>query len=805
MHENRSRQAPDPLAQLNDRQREAVLAVEGPTLVLAGAGSGKTRVITHRIAHLVGSGLARPDEVFAVTFTNKAAGEMKQRVEALLDGAHAQPAPSRRAAAVGDDEEPRRPSASGLAGGVWVGTFHALCLRILRRDAPMLGYQPGFAIYDTSDQLAALRAFMKEQHLDDTAESARAMLHRISAAKNRLRTVEIVEKDAIGPGGELFVRCYRGYQDSLRKNNAMDFDDLLMQVLALFEQFPGVAARYAQRCRFLLVDEYQDTNRAQYLMVKALAAAHRNVCSVGDPDQSIYAFRGADIQNILDFQSDYPDAQVIRLEQNYRSTRTILAAADAVIARNTERMEKTLWTENAEGDPVQAMIASNDRAEAEHVLELVRGLTRAGRAHGDIAILYRTNNQSRLFEEVFLRERIPHRVVGSLRFYERKEIKDIVAWLRVLLNPADDLAVTRISNIPPRGIGKGTLDDLGTLAAGGQTSLFHAMELAVERGSLPGRAHKAIEEFLALVESLRADADSSLREESAGRTPIVRLIGQVLLRIGYAAWLEKSNPGDHEARLENLDALTSAAAEYDEEGAPEGLQGFVDRSSLRSDTDEVKGGWGDGGVTLMTVHSAKGLEFPVVIVAGLEENVFPHIRSSDSPSELEEERRLFYVAVTRAKEKLYLTAAGSRRSFGDFVENATSRFFDEIPSNLIEMEHERPLWRAEPAADDQTTTEVRRWGAWRGGGGAATGSARKRIREFNPWAASPERDSIHYDEGEGGPVSGYSVGMKVTHPMFGRGTIAAVEGAGDGVKLTIRFGSAGVRKILPRHTSLTIG
>ena len=508
---------------------------------------------------------------------------------------------------------------------------------------------------------------------------------------------------------------------------------------------------------------------------------------------SIFSWRGADISNILDFKAHYPDATIIKLEQNYRSTRTILSAADAVIAHNRSRIGKTLWTDNPTGEPLELTIAQDDRAEAEQVLRLVRSMTSRGRRLEEIAVLYRTNYQSRLFEEVFLRERIPHQVVGSVRFYERKEIKDVVAYLRVLMNADDDLSLGRILNVPPRGIGKGTLDALFEIARAEEVSLNRAIELAVGRRELPARADNALRDFMTLLDELRsAAAGSALIPASSGppatpRSGVTALLATITNRIGYTAHLEKAYPGDYEARLQNLDALVSAAAEYDEEGATEGLQGFVDRSSLRSDTDDVQG---SGGVTLLTAHSVKGLEFPVVIVTGLEENVFPHIRSSDSQAELEEERRLFYVAMTRARERLFLTAAASRRSFGDFVENPPSRFLEEIPSELVLEKVAVPAGYLSGAG----------YNPWPDRAGAG--------RTGRPGPGRGERvardtQSIHYDPGE--DEDGYAVGMKVTHPMFGKGTIAAVEGSGPSLKLTIRFAGAGTRKILPRHTTLTVG
>ena len=789
------------LESLNEPQRRAVQHGAGPLLILAGAGSGKTRVITTRIAWLIDSGQARPDEIVAVTFTNKAAGEMKERVARLVG---------------------ERPEGGDRQDGIkinWIGTFHAMCLRILRREGALVGYAPGFLVYDTADQLSLLRTVMREQGLDDTPDSARSILHRISAAKNRLQTVEDVETHAGGPAGQHLAGCYRAYQEGLRKNNAADFDDLLLQTILLFEKFPGTARRYAASTRFLLVDEYQDTNRAQYRFIRLLTAEHRNLCCVGDEDQSIYRFRGADIANILDFRKDYPEAEIIKLEQNYRSTRTILAAATAVIGRNTERIGKTLWTENAEGELIDLHVTPDDRAEAEGILQALRALQREGRRLDDVAVLYRTNNQSRLFEEVFLRERLPHRVVGALRFYERKEIKDLVAYLRVTLNAADDISLSRIVNVPARGIGKGTIDAVEQAARAGGLSLRAAMDRVLDERTLPARAAKSLADFLALLEELRgvaavsglvpmpedrqaaiaAEAERSDGGEAGAETlpadsrlGVTDLLGLIMNRIAYAAHLEKNYAGDHEARLQNIDALISAAAEYDEEGAPEGLQGFVDRSSLRSDTDDVSG---DSGVTLMTIHSAKGLEFPVVIVSGMEETVFPHVRSSESRAELEEERRLFYVAVTRAREQLVLTSAMCRRSFGDFVENPPSRFLEEIPPDLLRTRR--------AAASSFRSLSPAGYTPWRSPRSVRDGRPAPPLKAPATRAAGGRPGPVvHYDEGGD---DDYAVGMKVTHPMFGKGTIAAVEGSGTSVKLTIRFTESGVRKILPRHTTLTIG
>ncbi len=739
------------LESLNPAQREAVVHPGGPLLVLAGAGSGKTRVITHRIAWLTLSREIDPSGIVAVTVTNKAAREMRERVEAML----------------------------GAGAGPWIGTFHGLGLRMLRRDGERVGLRPGFAIYDTDDQSALIRRILKDLAVDDAATSARSFLSRISRAKNAMDSPEALAKRAFAPDARLVADVYAAYQEGLTRANAVDFDDILLKALALLDagERPDLLDRYASRCLHLLVDEYQDTNRPQYLLVKALSSIHRNVCVVGDEDQSIYKFRGAEIKNILDFERDHPGATVIKLEQNYRSTGTILEAAGAVIANNAARKGKKLWTENARGDRIAYYTAPDDRAEANWVGNEIRKEA-AGRPYEDVAVLYRTNAQSRPFEEAFRRDRIPYQVVGAMQFYERKEVKDVLAYLKLAMNPGDDVAFRRIVNVPARGLGGTTVDLIVERARASGQTLLAASRQQLAEGGLPPRAGKALGDFVALVDGLAARAATE---------PAAVVVEGVLEETGYEAYLEKSFPGEAFDRMDNVRALVSAAVEYEKEVDDPTLLGFLDRSALVSDADEIGA---RPGVTLMTAHNAKGLEFPIVFLAGLEENVFPHARSRGDADDLEEERRLCYVAITRAKEKLRLSRALSRLQQGVPMANAPSRFLDEIPAEVLEI--------AGGAASifDRDDELVRPRAAipWSSGGSSAMRAAAKRAEAVKP---RPPRDVAP-------AADGYSIGVRVSHPMFGAGQVLDREGAGTGLKLTIQFPGFGTKKILPAYTRLDV-
>ena len=729
------------LESLNPAQREAVIHPGGPLLVLAGAGSGKTRVITHRIAWLVHEAGVQPGGVVAVTFTNKAAKEMRERLERIL---------------------------GTNPGNPWIGTFHGLCLRMLRRDGERAGLAPNFAIYDRDDQVALVRRLLRDEGADDTAGSARTFLARISRAKNAMESPRALEARAFAPDAKLVARIYARYDEGLTRANAVDFDDILLRALSLLDadKNPDVRQGYAERCRHLLVDEYQDTNRPQYLLIRALTSVHHNVCVVGDEDQSIYKFRGAEIRNILDFERDHPGARVVKLEQNYRSTATILDAASAVIANNTERKGKTLWTENTRGTPIDVFHALDDRAEASWVARRVLEEVRQ-RAHEDLAVLYRTNAQSRSFEEAFRRERIPYQVVGAMQFYERKEVKDVLAYLKLAVNPGDDVAFRRVVNVPARGLGDTTIEAIEAEARAAGTPLYEASRRLVDRSALPARALRPLTAFL---------------ETTAGFTsraavePAAVVIEGIIEDTHYAAYLDKSFPGEGFDRMENVRSLVSAAVEYEREVESPTLLDFLDRSALVSDADEVGA---RPGVTLMTVHNAKGLEFPVVFLAGLEENVFPHSRSRGSDEEIEEERRLCYVAITRARERLSLSRAMSRLQQGVPQSNEPSRFLEEIPAALIVESGARE-------ADSFFGPPVRAYGS-----SAARAAAR------SPHSEPAARPSDFPAEADG-----FSVGVHVSHPMFGSGKVLGREGSGKNLKLTIQFTGYGTKRILPAYTQL---
>ncbi|ANM32194.1 hypothetical protein ABI59_10445 [Acidobacteria bacterium Mor1] len=726
---------------LNPDQQAAVLHGDGPLLVLAGAGSGKTRVITHRVAHLILERRVSSFRIFAVTFTNKAAGEMKERIERLLGGTR-------------------------LDG--WVGTFHSLCLRILRRHAVEAGLQSGFNIYDSADQLAVVKRILKEVLGEDDSDPPRTFLSKISRAKNAMETPEELAKHP-NPARKLVAEVYGRYEEALRQANAVDFDDLLLRTVRLLHENEQVRAIYAERCEHLLVDEYQDTNRPQYLLVKALSSHHGNVCVVGDEDQSIYRFRGAELRNILDFERDHPGTVTIRLEQNYRSTRNILAAAGAVVSRNLSRKGKTLWTENNHGDPLELASLPEDRAEATWIVRRIRQLTDAYET-GQMAVLYRTNAQSRQLEEAFRRERIPFRIVGSLQFYDRREVKDVLAYLKLALNPSDDVAFRRVVNTPARGIGATTLEKLETIARGYDSNLLDAARRALEGSLIGGRAIKQLAGFVELIDDLAG------RRDDQG---VAELIEHVVKTVDYEPYLEKLFAGVAQERIENVRSLITAAVEFAEDEENPTLEGFLDRSALVADTDDL--GKGEG-VTLMTIHCAKGLEFPVVFLVGLEENLFPHSMAGDREEDIEEERRLCYVAMTRAERKLLLSYSAYRRMHGMFMPAYPSRFLAEIPRELIESVDPGPLETHEPTPAYS-------------GSSAARAAARRRP------AASPAQPRKPSGPP---PEDGYAVGALVEHPVFGTGKIHAREGSGRSLRLVIVFVSHGKKRIVPAYTKLTV-
>ena len=642
------------LADLNPAQRQAVLTTEGPLLVIAGAGSGKTRVLTHRVAHLLAAVGAKPNEILAITFTNKAAQEMKERVER---------------------------GSGPVARAIWIMTFHSACGRILRREAERLGYRSNFTIYDQADQVRLVKACLEELDRDPKRFVPRGIHAQISKSKNQLVSARRVCGSRVASFYDQTVAdVYQLYQRRLFASNAVDFDDLLMLTVDVLQRFPEARERWAKAFRYILVDEYQDTNHAQYVLLKLLASEHQNLMAVGDPDQSIYAFRGADIRNILEFERDFPATRVIPLEQNYRSTNTILAAANAVISHNRERKEKNLWSELGEGELVHVVETEDEHAEARFVAAEIAALIGGGYSAAEIAVVYRTNAQSRVLEDVLVRQGIDYQVIGGPRFYERAEIKDVIAYLQVLDNPADAVSLLRIANRPRRGIGDTSLARLVGYADGLGISLWEATAHAEEAGLAPASA-RAVKGFRNAMESLLATASDST---------VANLVEAVLERTGYLDALEAERTIEARGRIENLEELVGVAREYDAAAQERSLSGFLQEISLYSDQDALREDDDAAGqVTLLTLHNAKGLEFRAVFMLGLEEGIFPHVRSLEENS-LEEERRLCYVGMTRAKERLTLTHTMRRNLFGRSEANLPSRFLDELPSLGVERERLRP-------------------------------------------------------------------------------------------------------------------
>ena len=737
------------LEDLNPEQRQAVLHREGPLLILAGAGSGKTRVIAYRTAYLIGDGHAAPDEVLAVTFTNKAAEEMRERIERLLGSRQQR---------------------------LWLSTFHAFCARLLRREAPLVNLSRNFVIYDSSDQLAVVRRTMAELGIDERMTNPRAVRARISEAKNRMEDAAEIRASGRGFRDEQLARVYERYAAALTAANALDFDDLLLKTVQLFDSSESARTRYTAQFRYVMVDEYQDTNRPQYELIRHLAS-HRNLCVVGDPDQSIYKWRGADIRNILDFEQDFPETTVVRLERNYRSTQVILDGASGVISRNRSRREKRLWTDRAAGDQIVCHRAQDELEEADFVVRRLREAL--DRGSGTAAVLYRTNAQSRAIEDTLTREGLAYRIVGGVRFYERKEVKDALSFLKVAIKPEDDVSMRRVINVPPRGIGKGVMEALEQLADAGDAPLFAdagagqvrpslwaRVGRAVDERLVPARAAAALGRFRTIVQELSAIAAT----ESASVT-----LERTLERSGYLQALQEAATEEAEGRIANLAELVSAARDYEVRETEASLAGFIDRVSLRSETDEEAGA-DDARVWLMTLHAAKGLEFPLVIISGMEERLFPHARSTTDDAELEEERRLCYVGMTRAQSQLVLTSAARRRVFGEYRSTEPSRFLDEIPPELVETV---------PGAHFQAPERRRSGGA-------------SRQWERSASAASPAFDDAAEDQSAGQ----VRPGMRVRHDTFGIGVIAAVEPAVGDLKLTVRFDGVGHKKLLARYARL---
>ncbi len=736
--------------ELNPQQREAVEHTEGPLLILAGAGSGKTKVITHRISHLIKKGHASPENILALTFTNKAADEMKNRVEKII-------------------------SLNGLnsLSGCWISTFHSACVRILRRDIDKLGFGRDFVIYDANDSLSLLKGCMKELNISDDLYPPKSIAGRISNLKNEL--IERIEnpEDEIQ---NIINDIYALYQKRLKENNALDFDDLLMKALLLLEGEPDVLKNYKDRFKYLMVDEYQDTNHAQYRLVQIFSSGHRNICVVGDDDQCIYQWRGATIRNIMEFERDYPDVKVVKLEENYRSTQNILNAAWAVVSRNLYRKEKKLWTKKSGGEKIFYHRASSEINEADFITSKIKELCRDVRiSYSDVAIFYRTNAQSRVLEDSLRRDGIPYKIYGGLKFFERKEVKDILCYLRIIINPSDSISLKRIINVPVRGIGNATVEKVEGFAKSRGINLIDAIKELRGQG-VKGSRGQGIEAFYNILKKL----ETLVVADSASE-----VIEKTLEISGYLEALKNEKTDEAEDRIENLKELITAAEEYEERSGDKSIAGFLDQATLISDADaispppdlpplvgEEKGGGvlnRSGSVSLMTLHISKGLEFSAVFITGMEGRIFPHIKSIDSEKEMEEERRLCYVGITRAKERLFLTNAERRRIYGQEMYNPPSEFIDDIPKELI----------------NQWSVVSSQW--------SETKNKRLQALESEHTTHHSSLATHHLP---------FTVGSKVIHPQFGNGIILQREGRGENSKLTIFFRNAGKKKLALKYTHL---
>ncbi|UYP23536.1 DNA helicase PcrA [Bacillus velezensis] len=722
------------LSGLNPVQQEAVKTTDGPLLLMAGAGSGKTRVLTHRIAYLMAEKHVAPWNILAITFTNKAAREMKERVESILGP--------------GADE-------------IWISTFHSMCVRILRRDIDRIGINRNFSILDTADQLSVIKGILKERNIDPKKFDPRSILGSISSAKNELIEPEEFAKTAGGYYDQVTSDVYTDYQKKLLKNQSLDFDDLIMTTIKLFERVPEVLEFYQRKFQYIHVDEYQDTNRAQYLLVKQLAARLENICVVGDSDQSIYRWRGADIANILSFEKDYPSANVILLEQNYRSTKRILQAANEVIKNNSNRKPKNLWTENDEGIKLSYYSGDNEFGEGQFVAGKIYELHSSGRRKlSDIAILYRTNAQSRVIEETLLKSGLNYNIVGGTKFYDRKEIKDILAYLRLVSNPDDDISFTRIVNVPKRGVGATSLEKIASYTAMNGMSMFQAIK-QVDFIGVSAKAANALDGFGAMIENLTNMQDY---------LSITELTEEILEKTEYREMLKAEKSIEAQSRLENIDEFLSVTKNFEQKSEDKSLVAFLTDLALIADIDQLdqkeEESGGKDAVTLMTLHAAKGLEFPVVFLMGMEEGVFPHSRSLMEEAEMEEERRLAYVGITRAEEELYLTNAKMRTLFGRTNMNPESRFIREIPGDLLENLNEKKTPRMQPG------------------------------RKVQP-KRGPVSRPVSYANKTGGDSLSWAVGDKAGHKKWGTGTVVSVKGEGESTELDIAFPSpVGVKRLL---------
>ena len=751
---------------LNDKQKEAVLSTEGPCLVIAGAGSGKTKVLTHKIAYLMQEKNVKPWSILAITFTNKAANEMKERVENL----------------VGD-----------VAKDMWIGTFHSICVRILRRYIDRIGFTSSFIIFDSSDQRTLVKQCLKQLNIDDKMLNDRVVLSEISNAKNemlepdmyKLRTNNEIRKETI-------AKVYELYQKKLRENNAIDFDDIINYTIRILSENPDVLEYYTNKFEYVLVDEYQDTNKAQFTLVSILAACHGNITVVGDNDQGIYSFRGADITNILNFEKDFPGTKIIKLEQNYRCTQNILDAANAVIKHNETKYEKKLWTENGKGGMITVFRGNDEYDEANFIVENINRLRREEyMTYNDFAILYRMNSQSRSIEDILRRENVPYKIIGGLKFYERKEIKDTIAYLRLIQNTSDNLSLTRIINEPKRGIGKTSLDNVQQIATQSGTSMYDVIKRADEFGL--NRVFVNSREFISQIEELRAKKDN---------IKISDLIKETLNKTGYTKALEDEDTTEAETRLENIEEFLTVAMEFEEQMAENSLEEFLEGITLSSGLDNADDQ--EDSVTLMTLHSAKGLEFPVVFLVGMEEGIFPGYKSIGEPKELEEERRLCYVGITRAKQNLFISCARQRTIFGSTSCNQVSRFVKEIPKELMDGFDENFEDKPQKTYEDYQYE-------WKYGNSHVTSyksdevKSTKPVMQYNFRTAESFLNNLNKKPVNASvDISIYRAGQRVYHKKFGEGKINYVEAEGDDAKVDITFDKIGHKRLMAKYAGLEV-
>ena len=767
------------LKELNPRQKEAVIATEGPCLVIAGAGSGKTKVLTYKISYLMKEKNVKPWNILAITFTNKAANEMKERVQAL----------------VGD-----------AINDIWLGTFHSICVRILRKFIDRIGFDHSFAIFDTTDQKTLIKNCLKELNIDTKLFTEKSVLSEISNAKNDMLTPEKYEERANGDyRKEIISKVYYLYQKKLKENNAIDFDDIINFTINILTDNADVLEYYSEKFKYVLVDEYQDTNKSQFMLVSILASRYGNITVVGDNDQSIYRFRGADITNILNFEKDFPGSNIIKLEQNYRCTGNILKTANAVIKHNQNKYEKKLWTENEEGALPFIFCGEDEYEEASFIVQEINKLKREEYyKYSDFVVLYRMNSQSRAIEDILRREDIPYKIVGGLKFYERKEIKDIIAYLRLIANPSDNLSLERIINEPKRGVGKTSIENVENISAENGISMY---EVIKEADKYLPRIYNNTREFITVIEELRG-LD----------VPISELIKQTLNKTGYTAALKNENTVEAESRIENLEEFLTVAMEFEKESADNSLTEFLESISLSSDTDSIEDT--DNMITLMTLHSAKGLEYPVVFLVGMEDGIFPGHKSIDNPEDIEEERRLFYVGITRAQNYLYLTFAKKRTIFGSTSYNPPSRFIKEIPAELLdgyeeamqieENEEEFPDSKYEWRYNNRSNYNNNNYNNNNNSKVVTYKVDNKNIQEktqnsFQFRTAESFLNNLNKKKTNGEvDLSKYKVGQRIFHKKFGEGTITKLEKESDDIKVDIQFDKVGHKRLMAKFAGLEI-